>query len=64
MISGILDNDKNKQGRRLYGTNLRVYSPSVLQSLDSPIVIVKAGTYTNEIIDDIVNNINPTAVFL
>jgi hypothetical protein len=63
-IAYILDNDPNKQGKRLYGTNLYVRSPKVLKNLSNPIVVLKAGVYTQEIKEDILNNINPTTIFL
>ena len=63
-IINILDNDPSKQGRRLYGTGLLVESPSVLQGLISPVVILKAGIYNEEIKADILENINDSVVFL
>lgn len=62
-IVGLLDNDKNKQGRRLYGTNLMVNSPSVLTDVDRPIIVLKAGVYNQEIKAQI-NNINSDALFI
>lgn len=62
-IVNILDNDPGKQGRRLYGTDLVVESPSVLRGLKSPVVIMKAGIYNEEIKKDILENINPAATF-
>lgn len=63
-ISGILDNDPYKHGKRLYGTDLHVMPPSVLTTLDSPYVIVNAGTYSDEIKNDITKNINSSATFI
>lgn len=63
-IVNILDNDPNKQGRRLYGTNLIVQSPKVLRNLENPIVILKAGIYNKEIKEDILANINSMVTFL
>lgn len=60
----ILDNDKKKHGRRLYGTKLMVNSPSCLRGIDNPCVILKAGVYNDEIKADILNNINPNVRFL
>jgi hypothetical protein len=60
----LLDNDKNKQGRRLYGTDLFVQAPSTLRGLVGPQVILKAGVYNDEIKKDILENINPTVRFL
>lgn len=62
-IVSILDNDPNKQGKRLYGTNLMVQSPSVLRDVASPAVILKAGVYNQEIKEDILGNINPAVSF-
>jgi UDP-glucose 6-dehydrogenase len=53
-----VDNDPKKIGRRLYGTPLMTHSPEILKSVKNPLVIIKAGTYTNEIRDDIWFNHN------
>ena len=45
----ILDNDPNKQKKRLYGTDLIVYSPEVLKDVEEGTVILKAGVYNEEI---------------
>lgn len=47
---GFLDNAKSKQGRYLYGTHLKCYSPENLKQQKSPVVIVSAGAYTKEIV--------------
>ena len=60
----LLDNDINKQGKRLYGTNMMVKSPKVLTDVKNPIIILKAGVYNNEIKRDILENINKNAKFL
>jgi hypothetical protein len=60
----LLDNDKNKQGRRLYGTKFNVQSPMVLSAVESPVVILKAGVYNDEIKKDILDNINKSTIFL
>ncbi|MDE2402186.1 MAG: class I SAM-dependent methyltransferase [Burkholderiales bacterium] len=60
----LLDNDKSKQGRRLYGTNLFVKSPVCLRDVANPYVILKAGVYNDEIKADILNNINSNVRFL
>jgi hypothetical protein len=59
----LLDNDKNKQGKRLYGTNMMVKSPKILSDVDNPIVILKAGVYNQEVSEDILSNINPYSIF-
>ena len=61
-ICCVLDNDENKQGKRLYGTNMMVESPAILATVDSPIVILKAGVYNEEIMKGI-GLINPATVF-
>ena len=48
-ILKILDNETLKQGQRLYGTSLMVSSPKILEELDSPTVILRAGVYNDEI---------------
>lgn len=63
-IISVLDNDKNKQGKRLYGSKLYVESPYVLKNLKNPIVVLKASNYGPEIKADILNNINESVIFL
>jgi len=60
----LLDNDINKHGKRLYGTNLMVQSPNILAEDNCPVVILKAGVYNDEIRDDILSNINPEVLFI
>lgn len=60
-VKAILDNDDNKHGKRLYGTDKLVMSPRELQGIDLPLVIVRAGTFTREIVDQI-TGINPDAI--
>ncbi len=59
----LLDNDKNKHSKRLYGTSMAVESPKILKGESNPIVILKAGVYNSEISSDILNNINPNTIF-
>ena len=61
-IKCILDNSKSKQGLRLYGTNFLISSPRVIE--DNSLIILRAGSYTQEIKKDILTNINPTATFI
>lgn len=63
-IEWVLDNDDKKQGKRLYGTKLMVASPKVLHGLINPRVILKCGSYNDEIKTDILDNINNTTIFL
>lgn len=62
-IKAILDNDSKKHGKRLWGTDKHVYGPAVLEGLTNPIVIVRAGTFTDEIVSQI-NKINPSTHFI
>ena len=48
-INGILDNDKQKEGNFLYGTNLKIFNPSILKKFSKPCIILRAGTYNKEI---------------
>lgn len=56
-IISILDNNANKQGKRLYGTRFLVESPQILRHTDA-LLILNAGAYTAEIKRDILGNIN------
>jgi len=58
-----LDNDVNKQKKRLYGTELMVSSPKILADEEKPIVILKAGVYNDEVSEDILSNINSSTTF-
>ena len=60
----IIDNDINKQGKRLYGTDLKVFSPKILSKYKDPVVILKAGVYNQEIKKNILENINSNTFFL
>jgi len=48
-IFGILDNDKFKVNNFLYGTNFKIYNPSILENINQPCVILRAGSYNDEI---------------
>jgi hypothetical protein len=63
MVTSILDNDADKQNKRLYGTNLYVQSPEVLRGEHNPHVMVRCGNYTNEIKNQLVK-INNTCIFV
>lgn len=62
-IKMILDNDANKHGKRLYGTNLFVQSPIILKGKCSANVILRQGVFNDEIKEDILNNINKNVQF-
>lgn len=64
IIISVIDNDSKKWGKRLCGTRLMVESPQILRNYESPVVILKAGAYSDEIRNDIVNNINCKTKFL
>jgi len=63
-IECILDNNVNKQDKRLYGTELVVKSPRVLQQYHRPLIILRSGVFNEEIKKDIHSNINADAEFL
>ena len=48
-IKCILDNSKEKNKCRLYGSKLIVESPEIIKNIDKCAVILKAATYQNEI---------------
>lgn len=62
-IRYILDNDKSKQQKYLYGTNLLCKPPEILKDIKNPKVICYIGNYTNEVIEQL-KNINNSIVFL
>ena len=62
-INSILDNDSKKQGKRLYGTSLKIQSPQVLKNGEPIVVILKAGIYNEEIKQDILKDINSNIIF-
>jgi len=62
-IQCLLDNDPHKHNKRLYGTNMIVYSPKILKDVKNPVVILRAGVFNNEIKKDILENINHEVVF-
>ncbi len=59
----ILDNSSLKQNNRLYGTSFIVKSPQILKNHKKAAVILRAGTYSKEIKQDIINNINNKVIF-
>ena len=63
VIEAVLDNDSSKHGKRLYGTEKLVFGPSILAGIDRPILIIRAGTFTNEIISQI-RGINSSVEFI
>lgn len=62
-IRGILDNSHDKQGKRLYGTDLKVFSPNLLQGIALPTVILVSSHYQDEIRKQILV-INPSTRIL
>jgi hypothetical protein len=60
----VLDNDPNKIGRRLYGTNLTVHSPKILSDVKKPKVVLRAAQFSEEIKSDILININNKTYFI
>lgn len=48
-IKCLLDNDPNKQGKRLYGTSLKIESPSILKDIENPLLILKNSFFDEEI---------------
>jgi len=62
-VESILDNSETKQGKRLYGTNIIVQSPEILKNEKTPILILKAGIYNNEIKNQILSQINSNTIF-
>jgi hypothetical protein len=61
-IVSILDNSTDKQGKRLYGTDLKVQAPECLAGQKAPIVILLGNAYAKEIKAGILR-INADTVF-
>jgi 2-polyprenyl-3-methyl-5-hydroxy-6-metoxy-1,4-benzoquinol methylase len=57
-IKGILDNSTEKNNKKLYGTDLCVYFPDVIEPIDKVCVILKVASYHNEIKEQLIK-INP-----
>ena len=62
-VECIIDNDPTKQGKRLYGTNLKVYGSDKLAGYDTAAVILHAGWYHEEIKCNIRENVNNKVIF-
>lgn len=56
-IIAILDNNAQKQNKRLYGTAFKVLSPRILRDKNA-LLVLNAGVYNEEIKKDILENIN------
>tara|TARA_B100001175_G_C19514040_1_gene645977 strand:+ start:595 stop:1734 length:1140 start_codon:yes stop_codon:yes gene_type:complete len=63
-IVGALDNDRKKQNKYLYGTNLKVFNPKILKEKNKPVIILRAAQYNKEIKKQIVNLINKNSKFI
>lgn len=61
-ISGILDNCVEKQNKYLYGYNLLVYNPNIIENNDC-IVILKNGYYDHEIKEQLIH-LNKNVIIL
>lgn len=61
-IASILDNSPIKIGKRLYGTNLWVHHPNVIEGKKCA-VILKVASYREEIIEQLLK-INPSVVII
>lgn len=48
-IHGFFDNNIEKQGKYLFGTNLMIYSPSIINTFENICILLKNGYYSNEI---------------
>lgn len=63
-ISGILDNNPDKQGKRISGSSWLVQSTEVLEMEEAPVVILPNSPYREEVKEDILRRRNPETVFL
>jgi len=53
-VKGVIDNSKDKQGKYFYGTELKVFSPSILNEIDA-VIILRNGYYSTEIKEQLLN---------
>jgi hypothetical protein len=63
-IYDIIDNDPLKVGRRLYGTNLRIFLPELeLNGQIGAVIIMRAGAYQEEIKKSIRDKLSDNITF-
>lgn len=62
-VKGVLDNSTLKEGKRLYGTDLKVYKPDVINNKNNVMVILKVGSYQDEVRNQLLN-INNKVIIL
>lgn len=62
-ISGVLDNSKEKQNNRLYGTSFKVFDPSIISESENVMVILNASHYQSEIRNQL-TSINKNVVII
>jgi hypothetical protein len=60
---GFLDNDRAKQGRRVYGTPYTAFPFDVLKDIENPVVYLYGGVYTNEIASQILHLNGSTRIY-
>lgn len=61
-IEGILDNSQLKIGKRLYGTNLKVFDPKIIENQKVG-VVMKVSSYRNEIINQLTKINSDVVIF-
>ena len=52
-ITGILDNNKYRHDKYLYGTKLKVFSPNIIKNINNCIIIGSLNVYSSEIKDQL-----------
>jgi hypothetical protein len=62
-IKGILDNSIEKNQKKLYGTDLCVYFPNIIEPMKNVCVILKVASYHSEIQEQLIN-INPNVIII
>jgi hypothetical protein len=62
-LLGIIDNAESKQGKRLYGTDLKVHSPEILRKEKNVVVALRASHYQEEVRNQILK-INPNVTII
>lgn len=60
-IIGIIDNDKQKHGKRIMG--LEIYPKNMIQTLNPKVIIISSEAYESEIYDELVKKYNNIFIY-
>ena len=63
-IISVLDNDESKQNKDYMDQSYLLVLQKILAKYKKPYVILRAGVYSKEIKEDIIQNINKNTIFI